>query len=163
MDPERSEANVALTTFYRVKFEGGCLTSAFLPILNVTETTKNGMWGVDWYDGARLLFSEKFIVGPATPTPPTAATTPSAVPAEKTFAEQYGLWIVAAVVFIAAMVVSSIFLVRRKGTRIGRPSPPAVTTRGGAPPAGVKYCSQCGELIPEVALYCPRCASKQEQ
>jgi hypothetical protein len=177
IDPEGSEANVAFTKLYSVNFEAcgashTVLTSAFLPILNVTETTQNGMWRVDWYDGAKLLFSEKFMVGPATPTlsttsvtsstGPSTNRTPSAVPIA-TFEEQYGAWIVAALILIVAVVVTTIFLVRRKGTRIGRPSPPAVTAPGGAPPAGVKYCIQCGELIPEVAVYCPRCASKQEQ
>jgi hypothetical protein len=177
IDPEGSEANVAFTNLYSVNFEAcgashTVLTSAFLPILNVTETTQNGMWRVDWYDGAKLLFSEKFMVGPATPTlsattvtlstgPSTATRTPSAVPIA-TFEEQYRVWTVAAVILIAAMVVTTIFLVRRKGTRIRRPPPLAVTAPGGAPPAGVKYCIECGELIPEVAVYCPRCASRQE-
>jgi hypothetical protein len=70
---------------------------------------------------------------------------------------------VVGLIFIAAMVVTTIFVVKRKGTRVGRPAPAAVTARAGAPPAGVKYCIQCGEPIPEVAVYCPRCASKQEQ
>jgi hypothetical protein len=65
-------------------------------------------------------------------------------------------------IFMAAAVVVATFLVRRRATRIGHPLPSAVTARGGARPAGVKYCTQCGELIPEVAVHCPRCASKQE-
>ena len=129
IDPEASEANIGFGTPHLTLYRGHMepcgashtvLSSAFLPILNVTETTKNGMWGVDWYDGSKLLFSEKFIVGPATPTTSATATptgTPSAVSPEKTFEELYGLWIVAAVIFIAALVVATIFLVRRKGTR----------------------------------------------
>jgi len=154
IDPEGSEVDRSGSGLRSMTYEAcgashkQVLTSAFLPILAVTETTKNGTWGVDWYDGARLLFSEKFLVGPATP---------SAVLPE-TFGGEYGLWIVAAVIVIAAMVVATIFLVRRKGTRASF----AVTARRAAPPVGVKYCVQCGELIPEVAVNCPRCASKQQ-
>jgi len=55
----------------------------------------------------------------------------------------------------AALFVAFLILARR---RLG----PTAPTRAIVRPAGIKYCIECGEVIPEVAMYCPRCASRQE-
>jgi hypothetical protein len=55
----------------------------------------------------------------------------------------------------AALFVAFLILARRG---LG----PTAPTREIVRPAGIKYCIQCGELIPEVAVYCPRCAWRQE-
>jgi MFS family permease len=39
---------------------------------------------------------------------------------------------------------------------------PSVSVRNGARPAGTKYCIECGEQIPEISMYCPRCGKRQE-
>jgi len=43
--------------------ETAFVTSAFMEVLSITSTTKNGRWKLNWYNGNTLLFSEEFVVG----------------------------------------------------------------------------------------------------
>jgi len=147
LDVDLTGYNVAV--FKGIDFYVG-LQTTFGPWLGVDYGNPDGKsWIVDssWQPGEGD-YMIRAVVERAEVQRTTAAT-----PMTPTILTALGL-----VIFIAAMAAVAIFFVRRKGTRIGRPSPPAVTAR----PAGVKYCVQCGELIPEAAVYCPTCASKQQ-
>lgn len=147
------------------------IASAFLEILNVTSTTESGIWHLKWFDGATLVFDEEFMVGqPATKTTlMTTETTggPPSVPPTRGFFEGYVLWIIVALGAVAVVVLA--FWKTRIAKRPRAPVQPAPEAPGPtAPtqeivrPAAAKYCIECRELIPEVAVYCPRCASRQE-
>jgi hypothetical protein len=161
---------------WKVTYEASTIASAFLEILNVTSTTENGIWHLKWFDEAALVFDEQFTVGqpPAQPaakttlmTTETTSGASSVAPPTGGFFEGYLLWIVIAVGAVAVVLLAF------WKTRIAKPPAAPVHPAAEAPhpptpqeithPDGAKYCIQCGELIPEVAVYCPRCASKQEQ
>jgi len=165
IDPKGSEVKIGPPfRYYHVRFEEGCLTSGFLHVLNVTETTKNGGWRVDWYDGDKLLFSEEFTVGSASPSPspsptatssfsPSPSPTSSPAPVERTFGEQYGLWIVAVVAIVIVAVLVIMASKRRKRPPYApAPSPKATLLR---------YCTECGSQIPASDAFCNRCGAKQ--
>jgi len=160
----------------KVSFEADAIASAFLELINVTSTTENGIWHLRWFDGAALVLDEAFMVGqPATQPATKPATTEvtgetttgrAPVPPATAFLEQHVLWIVVALGIIA--VVLAVFGKTRMAKPAGAAKPaqeapgPTAPTQEIVRPA-VKYCIECGEVIPEVAMYCPRCASKQEQ
>ena len=121
-----------------------------------------------------------------TPIPETTtAAGPPSLPTTRTLFEKY---VVSIIVAVSVVVVLFLAFWRARSAKLRVPEPPSrvvgpvalarvVTPSVGvaqeaprptaptqeiARPAGVKYCIQCGELIPEVAVYCPRCASRQE-
>jgi hypothetical protein len=150
----------------------GVSTSGFLEILNVTSTTENGLWHLKWFDGATLVFDEEFTVGQqATKTTPKTIETTSGLPPvapRERFFEAYVLWIIVALGAVAVVVLAFWKTHIAKPLRAPvQPAPeapgPTAPTQEIVRPAAAKYCIQCGELIPEVAVYCPRCASKQEE
>lgn len=131
----------------------GAVSCAFLETLNVTETTKNGIWHVNWYDSDKLLFSGEFAAGSASPSP-SPSPTPSPIPVERAFGEQYGLWIVA-VVAVGIVAVFVIMASKRRKRPPYAPAPPSKAT------LELKYCTECGSQIPASDAFCNRCGAKQ--
>lgn len=104
-DPSRTKVNIPYPrTMHKVIFDPpGCVSSAFLEILVITDTTKNGRWKVSWYDGDELIFTEEFVVGEEKIVP------------MQTFLEKFGLWIaVILVVVVVAVGGVAIYIFRGK-------------------------------------------------
>jgi len=103
-DPSQAEVN----TFYQRTIRNvtckppGCISSAFLEILSITNTTKNGRWKLKWYDGSALIFTEEFVVGEEEGAP------------EQTFLEKFGLWIVVILAVVVVVAAVAIYFVRGK-------------------------------------------------
>jgi flagellar basal body-associated protein FliL len=119
-DPSGAEVNTFSTrAMHQVECEPpGCVSSAFLEIINVTSTTKNGRWKLNWYDGNTLLFSEEFVVGEeqAGPSPSQGQQTlePSPSPGQQTPLDILGPLIAVIIAIIIALVAIIIYLSRRK-------------------------------------------------
>lgn len=108
-DPSGAEVNTFSTrVMHQVKFEPpGCVSSAFLEIINITSTTKNGKWKLNWYNGNTLLFSEEFVVG-------EEQAGPSPSPGQQTPLDILGPLIAVIIAIIIAIVAITIYLSRRK-------------------------------------------------
>jgi len=93
----------------------GCISSAFLEILTITNQTKNGRWKLNWYDGNQLIFTNEFVVGEEEIAP------------EQTFLEKYGLLIGAILVVIAVVAVAAyIFIRKKKAPEVPKPAAQSV-------------------------------------
>ncbi len=132
IDPSGAEVNTfATTTMHQLIFNPpGCLNSAFLEVLNVTSTTKNGTWKLKWYNGDTVLFTEEFVVGEEQAGPGDGG------PGQQTPLGNLGPLIGVIIAIIIALAVVIIFLSRRKKKppKTAELPPPPPPTPPSAPP-----------------------------
>jgi flagellar basal body-associated protein FliL len=124
VDPSGAEVNTFSTMVLdQVYYEYGCESSAFLEVLDITSTTKNGRWKLNWYDGNTLLFREEFVVG-------EEQAGPSPSPGQQTPLDTLVPLIAVIIAIIIALVAIIIYLSRRKKKTpetTGIPPPPPRT------------------------------------
>jgi len=171
-----SQTNVGIPsprTMHKVILDPpGCISSAFLEILDISGTTKNGRWKVSWYDGETHLFSEEFVVG--------EEKVDGKLAPEQTFLEKYGAGIGVIIVLAAAVAAVTLYAFRRRRKKkltqapaVSVPVPPppmqSESVEGVSKPEktmpkteGMIYCIHCGQNLPSYAVYCRKCGKKIE-
>ena len=73
-DPEGLMSETSLSLYIEILGAGQAMRSGNLLLFNITDTTKPGTWRVEWYEGDKPLFTEKFDI--ASTAPPMTTTTP---------------------------------------------------------------------------------------